>query len=142
MTAIAMARKRIVVTTVGVGRESQVLRRQGLIVSQELWLWVLTGAFGLAGTLFWRNQDAIEKRQDRANEEHSKRAEGLAKELAEVRAEAANMRERMAREYHSKQDLRDLLSEIVAPINRAIEGLQSDFKKVMEKGWPGGGKTG
>lgn len=52
------------------------------------------------------------------------------------------MREQMAREYHSKTDLRELLQDIVAPINRAIESLQRDFNDALRKGWPGGGSKG
>lgn len=100
-------------------------------MTPDLLLWLTNGAFAIIGVLFWRTQNATDERL-RASES---RAEGLAKELSA-------MREQMAREYHSKTDLRELLQDIVAPINRAIESLQRDFNDALRKGWPGGGSKG
>jgi len=97
-------------------------------MSESIWLWVLGGAMGLASILFWRSQDNMEKRIEAAE----KRSQDLSTEVSTVR-------EQIAREYHSKADLRDLLEDVVAPINRAIESLQRDFNDVLRKGWPGGG---
>lgn len=100
-------------------------------MSEAIWLWVIGAIFALAATFFWRSQNAMERRLDASET----RAEGLAKDLSALR-------EQVAREYHSKTDLRELLQDIVAPINRAIESLQRDFNEALRKGWPGGGTKG